>query len=87
MNIERIQKEADAFFEWPTSDKAHVTTTSTLLFARVIAEMAKAEEREACAKLCEEYGVPETIEGAHPDYLDGKRMAFSQAGAKIRSRK
>lgn len=50
----RIKTEAEAFFEWPTKDKMHVTTTSMLIFANVIAEMARAEEREACAKVCEE---------------------------------
>ena len=40
MDKERIRDEADAFFEWPTHDKTHVTTTSMLIFAGVIAGMA-----------------------------------------------
>lgn len=51
---ERIKKEADSFFEWPTQNKDHVSTVSMLIFSNVIREMAVAEEREACAKLCDE---------------------------------
>lgn len=43
MDKQRIKEEADAFFEWPTDDKTHVTTASMLIFAGVIAEMAAAE--------------------------------------------
>lgn len=48
--------------------------------------MAQAAEREACAVLCETYEVPNQVLGAHPDYLEGKRMAFHQAAAAIRAR-
>lgn len=50
---DRIKAEAEAFFEWLSKDKMHVTTTSMLIFANVIAEMVRAEKREACAKVCE----------------------------------
>ena len=53
MDKERIKKEAEAFFEWPTQDKTHVTTTSMLIFANVIAEIAMNEERETCAAECD----------------------------------
>ena len=53
---ERIKAEAEAFFEWPSKEKTYVTTTSMLIFANVIAEMARAEEREACAKAVEARG-------------------------------
>lgn len=43
MDKERIREEADAFFDWPTQDKSYVTTTSMLIFTRVIAEMAAEE--------------------------------------------
>ena len=43
-------------------------------------------EREACAKVCEEYKVPNQVQGAHPDYLEGKLMAFHQAAIAIRAR-
>lgn len=49
---ERIKAEAEAFFEWPSKDKTHVTTTSMLIFANVIAEMTRTDERKACAALC-----------------------------------
>ena len=43
-------------------------------------------EREACAKICENFKVPSYIEGAHPDYVEGKMMAFVQAATEIRKR-
>ena len=47
MDKERIRDEAEAFFEWPTHDKTHVTTTSMLIFAGVIAGMAAEEAARA----------------------------------------
>ena len=55
MNQDEIQKEWDSFIEYPNgSSRLYVTTTSALLFARYIADMAADKEREACAKACEE---------------------------------
>ena len=49
-----IQKEWDSFIEYPErSNKMYVTTTSALLFARCIADMAAEKEREACAEECD----------------------------------
>jgi len=50
------------------------------------ATLVAAAEREACAQLCDEYVVPDSIAGAHPDYLIGKQMAFEQAARAIRAR-
>ena len=47
---ERIKKEADAFFEWPTQDKSTVSTVSMLLFCNLIAEMVRAEIAREIAK-------------------------------------
>lgn len=50
MTKDEIKAEFDAFIEWPDSkNKRTVTTTSALIFAEVIAAMAVAKEREACA--------------------------------------
>lgn len=55
MTKDEIKKEWDAFIEYPEgSGKLYVTTTSALLFARHVADMAAYKEREACAKVCEE---------------------------------
>ena len=43
-------------------------------------------EREACAKKAEALDCRGPIYGAHPDYLEGKRMAASQIAAAIRAR-
>lgn len=51
-------------------------------FANLVAKA----EREACAKVCEAVEVPDVIYGAHPDYLEGKFMAISQAATAIRAR-
>jgi hypothetical protein len=52
MNKARIKEEAEHFFEWPTNRRDHVTLTSCLIFAEVIAGMAVDAEREACAQVC-----------------------------------
>lgn len=49
----RIETEAEHFFVWPSDERTYVTRISMLIFAGVIAEMVRAEEREACAVLCE----------------------------------
>lgn len=56
MTPTEIQKEWDAFIEYPEgSGKLYVTTTSALLFARCIADMAADKEREACEGVCGRY--------------------------------
>ena len=61
---ERIKKEADSFFEWTTPDKSTVSTVSMIIFCNVIAEMARIEEREECAKVCDMNSADYTREGA-----------------------
>jgi len=51
-----------------------------------IARRAVAEEREACAKVCDYFEVPAQVRGAHQDYLLGKEMAASQLADAIRAR-
>ena len=52
MTQDEIQKEWDSFIEYPNgSSKLYVTTTSALLFARCIDDMAADKEREACAAI------------------------------------
>ena len=47
MHQDEIQKEWDSFIEYPNgSSKLYVTTTSALLFARRIADMAADKERD-----------------------------------------
>ena len=47
MTKDEIKKEWDAFIEYPEgSGKLYVTTTSALLFARYIADMAADKERD-----------------------------------------
>lgn len=60
---DRIKKEAYAFFEWPTDDKQSVSTVSMLIFCNAIGEMIRAEEREACALICD---------GLHDDWHWGE---------------
>lgn len=40
MTIDEIKAKAESFFEFPTENKDHVTTTSAVLFARHILEFA-----------------------------------------------
>lgn len=47
----RIETEAEHFFEWPTADRTHVTRTSMLIFAGVIAEMVRKESADRIEQL------------------------------------
>jgi len=58
---ERVQAEADAFFDWPTADKSSVTTTSCLIFARCIAGIVAAERDATIAELREELDAAKEI--------------------------
>lgn len=58
MTLEEIQKEVEAFFEFPTVDKDHVTTTSAILFARhCVEKSANAEWLATAHQLCTDLGV------------------------------
>ena len=41
MKLEQIKVKADLFFDFPTDNKDHVTTTSAILFARHCADETK----------------------------------------------
>ena len=43
LELNRIRIEADKFFEYPTSDKSHVSTTSMILFVEYMLEKSKNE--------------------------------------------
>ena len=43
MTIAEIYQESDTFFEFPTPNHSHVTTTSAILFAQHIAKQAHRE--------------------------------------------
>lgn len=61
MTPDEIREVFDGFIEYPEgSDKLYVTTASTLLFAQHVAKIATEREREACAKVCEDYGTSNT---------------------------
>jgi hypothetical protein len=87
MNIIRMAQEADAEI---TNYINYAFDENVILFGvdqlERFAALVAAVEREACAQLCDEYVVPVSIEGAHPDYLIGKQMAFQQAARAIRER-
>ena len=57
ISLERVQAEADAFFDWPTADKSSVTTKSCLIFARCIAGMVSAWRDATIAELRERLDV------------------------------
>ena len=52
---------------------------------RMIMQVAEAE-REACAKMCDDFEIPKNVQGVHPDYLVGKEMAATQLAHAIRAR-
>ena len=40
-----------------------------------------------CVKVCEDFDIPDRVEGAHPDYVEGKRMAAAQLAHAIKELK
>ena len=80
--IRGLLNEATFGLETDLSKQRTVTLNEIEKFAALVA----AAEREACAKVCESLEIPDTIEGSHPDYVDGKRMAVMQCAAAIRAR-
>ena len=75
-----IQKEWDSFIEYPEgSGKLYVTTTSALLFARCIADMAADKEREACEGACGELA-------NNTENSEQYRMAANWCRERIRAR-
>lgn len=65
MTKDKIQDEFEGFFGYTGHDKGSVVTSySAKIFAKHIANMAVAEEREACADACEIiYYVSEDYDG------------------------
>ena len=59
MTLDEIKVKADSFFEFPTENKDHVTTTSALLFARECCTDAdvNADWLSMAHELCTDYGV------------------------------
>lgn len=53
MTKEEIEAEFYKFIEFPSDEKDYVTSFSTLLFSKHIADIAIAKEREECAKVCD----------------------------------
>ncbi len=77
MTPAEIQKEWDSFIEYPErSNKLYVTTTSALLFARYIADMAADKEREACAELLE------ALQSVLDNCLDSEGLCAAHAKAR-----
>lgn len=80
MTYDEIKTIFDGFIEFPEeSDKLTVTTTSCILFARHVANIAAEREREACAPL-----VQANAE-ACDTYSTSRRILESNAAA-IRAR-
>ena len=76
MEIERLQQEAERFFEWDTEKRDFVTLTSCLLFAQHIAKM----ERDRCIQVVE--GVEKNREWVPGSLYDTLRR---EAAAAIRN--
>lgn len=59
MNLDEIKAKADTFFEFPTANRDHVTTTSAILFARHILEYAD------CSANCHQF---------HDNIVDAQKL-------------
>ena len=47
--LKEIKNEADKFFEYPTADKSHVSTTSMILFVEHMLNKAEKQTAESTA--------------------------------------
>jgi hypothetical protein len=70
MTKDQIEAEFNRYFEFK-----FISETNCKLFAQRIAALAIAEEREACAKVCET-----------PINIDGTNFVYSRAAKAIRAR-
>ena len=61
MQLSEIQAKAESFFEWPTEDKRHVTTTSALLFAQKCVDDAETSAEKRIIEL--ESAIAKTLNG------------------------
>jgi sirohydrochlorin ferrochelatase len=84
--VTEIERFASLIEQHLSYDGIHTCHAECQRPACVAMREAVKAEREACAQLCDEYVVPVSIEGAHPDYLIGKQMALQQAAQAIRER-
>jgi len=50
---------------------------------QVAYDAGRAAALEDAAKVCGDFDIPDIVEGAHPDYVEGKRMAVAQIAHKI----
>lgn len=50
--LQKIKEKADEFFEYPTADKSHVSTTSMILFVEHMLNLARTDQINC--KQCEE---------------------------------
>jgi hypothetical protein len=85
---ERIRELAEQAFEidLSLSVNSRVSVVIKVEHLERFAELVRQDEREACAKLCDEFDVPKKIDDANPYYLKGKRMAARQLSYAIRAR-
>lgn len=73
-------REIYLYDKWNNAQLDRLETFAALAYAAGAAAM-----KERAAKVCEEFEIPKEISGAHPDYLEGKRMAVHQCAAAIRA--
>lgn len=78
MTKTEIQAEWDLFIEYPSTDKNYVTTTSALIFAMHIADMAgMAKPKELAKMVCPKCGVDRLKDSCslHPCAMFGVAQA------------
>lgn len=46
-------------------------------------QAGRAAALEDAVKVCADFDIPDIVKGAHPDYVEGKRMAVAQIAYKI----
>jgi len=81
--------------DYKLPDKAYLGTHESVngcqvdLYGYTEAQMQQAYQagrdsmKAEAVKACGDFDIPDIVEGAHPDYVEGKRMAVAQIAYKI----
>lgn len=80
--VDALKRDADAFFEWPTADRTHVSTASMLLFAAMIARKARTAALEEAAALVAAMTISPTDIILCADTIDEAAARIRALGAK-----
>lgn len=86
MNYDDMKLKADSFFEFPTENRDHVTTTSTILFALEMYKLSREETAREIIQYIVDQGklsVPRTGDDVYFVVDDDLKVLRAKYGVKI----